>query len=481
MNDSTKKDPVQEKILSYLISDASSKVTNKLVSLTRTESNQHDLFLSIETFLENLDALKREIRDTQGWTVLRWHELFLRFRTLYSTMGALCTADHWQSPAFDMYGVDEAGDEKEKIIANFNDYKRDQHSVGALWEKTYAREYLTRSFVKTPTAFVTTSGMAALTAACLVVRKRLPLSYRIAVGEHSYFENKELFHMMFPKESIVFFDERHPEALRELRPHAVFVDVLANDPSVAVADMPKLWKALSAIKQHVDVVFDVTCISAVHWKMPVSVIHNARISVICFESLNKFHQYGMDRVTGGVMWSYGILDDALYTARDHAGVMMQESAVAQLPKPNKKVHRLYLARLQNNAMHIARTLASVHGGFTVHYPGLPKDAGYQAAKYGGYAGAFVSLEFTNKNRSMYKKTAAAILREATNRRVPVVAGTSFGLPVTRIYTWSPRSDFERPFLRIAPGLESSEQMKKVSDVLVYALAKKEITRISVPQ
>ena len=448
-------------ILSYLIDDAVRMLRSKEAVMSKNSTLADSIPYKIEAFTD----LKNELKKNPCMSISQWHILFQTCHELYSFLGAIRTADHWQSPSFAGINVDEVGDEQRHIIANLNDYKRDQHPLGVTWEQAYANAYLTRSFVSTPKAFATTSGMAALTVAALVIRTRLPESYRIAIGVHSYFENKELLHMMFPGATIKEFEEDDPETLKAIQPNAIFFDILANDPTMTVAHVSGIFGVAGRMNHHVDVVVDTTCASAIHFRMP-KIMRN--FSVIGFESLNKYHQFGLDRTTAGVCWAVGISEDTLYRVRDHAGVNIPEIAAASLPTPNRAMHAVYLRQLEMNALSIAQTLVRIPG-IKVSYPGLVSHPGHALAKKAGHFGSFVAVEFLNKSWQQYRKAMQKILIEAKKGGVPIVAGSTFGTPVTRIYSWTPRSAYEKPFLRISAGLEAPSEITWVGEVLGRAL------------
>lgn len=424
---------------------------------------------SIPHTIDRLIQLKEETKRNPRMSISDWHKLFQVCHELYGMMGAICTSDHWQSPAFDQVYVDEAGDERKQIISNVNDYKRDQHPIGIAWEKAYARAFLTHSFVTTPNAFATTSGMAALTVATLIVQERLPKEYRIAVGRHSYFENLELLHMVFPKQNLYMFDEDHADTLLSLRPHAVFFDLLANDPAMTVADAGGIIRIVGKMGYHVDVVIDTTCTSIAHLQVPVRFRMTDRISIIGFESLNKYHQFGLDRTTGGVIWAKGVMEDAIYRTRDHAGVNISENAAMMLPTPHKVLHTAYLQQLERNAHAIAYRLERL-SHIRVSFSGLPNHPDTRIAKRIGYTGSFVSISFPESGWRRYRTAMQKIMQIAKQSGVPIVAGSTFGMPITRVYTWTPRSAFEKPFLRIAAGLETPEEIARVCEVLEHALS-----------
>jgi len=451
-------DPVQETVLFYLISDAQ----KKLVAARKSGCPQ-DIHAEIRELEDAFAGLHGQVRAGMPDSVA-FHRLHTRCRHLYARMGGLLTAAHWQSPAFGYSVTDETGGEQKIIRANINDYKRDQHPTGVAWEKKFASGYIGRG---RPFVYATNSGMAALTVSALLVRQGLPRVYRIAVGKRSYFENKELLHMMFPRERIVFFDEQLPEELGSIRPHAVFADAVTNDPSMITTDFDAVVSASCTAGHPVTVVADVTCVSSLYFRMPKLPRLHTRVTFIGFESLNKFHQYGLDRVTGGVLWGYGVSSDAVYRVRDHAGVNIAEYAAAVLPTPNKYVLGTYLRRLEDNAAIVAKRLRGrVPGSVSVQYPGKPR-----GSKRALYAGSFVAVSMQNKDWRAYRTTLREILARAKKTGIPLVAGTSFGLPVTRIYTWTPRSRFEKVFLRISPGLESSQRMRELADCIADALVR----------
>lgn len=441
---------VQNRILSYLLDDAIRKLSRS--------HRRADAFIS----------LRDTLRKHPPSTVTAWHGMFRTCHGLYGELGGTLTSDHWQAPAFAAVGVDEAGDEAASIVANFNDYKRDQHGVGLAWEQAYAKEFLSGAFFRAPAAHMTTSGMAALMVAALVVRKRLPAEYRIAVGMHSYFENKELLSTVFPEHRITYFDEASPTSLSDIRPNAVFFDSLANDPSMTVADTSGILSVAGTFGHHTDVVIDTTCVSVAHVRIPLRTKLSGRVSVIGFESLNKFHQFGLDRVTGGIVWAMGIPAYTIYRMRDHAGVNIAEASAAAIPAPNASLHAAYLRRIESNALNLARALEDVPN-IRVVYPGLPSHRNYRLARASGYAGAFVSVEFPGSDWRRYRKALQRILSHAELAGLPIVAGTTFGTPVTRVYTWSPQSIFERPFLRVAPGLETPEEFSGISRLITGVL------------
>jgi hypothetical protein len=60
------------------------------------------------------------------------------------------------------------------------------------------------------------------------------------------------------------------------------------------------------------------------------------------------------------------------------------------------------------------------------------------------------------------------LEEARRRDVPLVAGASFGLDVTRIYATAVTSASAHPFVRISAGIEHEAGIEALGDCFIAA-------------
>lgn len=381
----------------------------------------------------------------------RFTEYFERCHELYGMLGGILSADHWQSPTFAGSVVSQSGDETKSIIANFNDYKRDAHDAGKLLEKLYGQTYAKQTLLRTPVVLSTVSGMAAFTVASLYIRSKMQKNEIVAVGEHSYFENKEVLEMIFPKESVIQFDEREPEVLREQSPRVIVVDTICNDPSVTVSDLKQLYTVIKSIHPNPFLIVDSTATTALDLPVP-------SFPSIFFESLNKFHQFGLDRVTGGMLVGYGMYYDELYRIRDHSGMSLPEASAMTIPTPQSSLMHRYLHTLRNNTDILRHEVEKV-SGIIVRVAATKKSP----------IGTFLSVEVPEHSFTLYRKVIQKALSLARKEKIPLLAGTTFGTPVTRLYTWTTRSKFERPFLRITPGLEDSEEIQKVGRIMRESL------------
>lgn len=441
----TRSDTLVRELLLYLIHDARKKLARKKNS-TQYTNTADSFFAAMEQSI---------IRETQ-WSFPRVHEWYVRCHEAYGLLGGALTADHWQSPSFAESGVSEAGDEERVIKANVNDYKRDMHTFGRTLENNYATQFAKKQLFGAPVTLAASSGMAAITMALIAAKIQKGQDVTIAVGEHCYFENKELVHMLFKKERIMMFDERNPLILRTRAPGVLLIDAVANDPALTVPNIRAMYKELSTMPHPPMLVIDTSVCGIADVPIPGPLTQPRSLMLV--ESLNKYHQFGLDRVTGGIITAYGIRYDDLYTIRDHAGLNISEQSAATIPTPDASLLKRYIHRLRQNAQLYKEALKKIDG-ISVK----------TADQNGKTIGSIVSVELGDKKSSTYRKIIQRAMSLARKNAVPLLAGTTFGTPVTRLYTWSTRSEFERPFLRISSGLEDTDAATRVATVLGEAI------------
>lgn len=402
-----------------------------------------------------LDSLYREKR-----------QLIADIHATIALAGSLVTSSHWQSPAIDQSQVDQRGALPGKILAHYNDYTRDQHVLGEVFEKRYRRQYVPVPFTIPVFTYATTSGMAALTTAALFVMGETPNESTILMGTSCYFETKQMLLSMFGKR-IVPVDVTDSDAIREAvianRPSAIFVDTIGNEPLMRVADIPSLITAMSLSRAgKTYVVADISASNMMH-----PLMRGARLpkgmTLIGVESQNKFLQLGFDRVTAGVVWGTGFTAMKLYDYRDHAGTIGTDATIAALPTPNRIIAHRYISRLGRNANLLAKLLRTntklIRKGITVVYP-----------ECDFFGGAYLMLSWKQHPFRTFDRYIRTVMSLAKKRNIALVHGTSFGFHTTRIYTVAMHTLYEKPFLRIAPGTETEAQMQDIYRLLIDAFS-----------
>lgn len=389
-------------------------------------------------------------------------------RTHIGLFGALITSTDWQSPTFAHAQFSLAGRQTGKIYATINDYKRDQHWDAYAYEQKFLNEHID-ALIKFPIhVFTTSSGMAAFTTILLFLigEKKLPGS--IVAGNSIYFENKGLLTQMFA-DKVIYADEQDLDSFISVihthDPSAIFIDSLTNAPRIISPDIPKLIRWLiSHVKQETYLVIDNTGLSVQLQPYKQILGRRTKLRIITFESLNKYHQFGMDRVTAGIITSYSRETGKLFDYRDHGGTNIIDSTAVTLPTPNRKWIETRLRRHARNARMLTLALRQWIGD----HPNHPvRDISYPSR------GSYLSLIFQPKKQtiSTYKRFVSAALSVAKKKGVNLTSGTSFGLNATRIYLTAVRSRPNTPFVRIAVGTEHTLNMERVIDVFIETLKK----------
>lgn len=373
-------------------------------------------------------------------------------------VGQVVTMSHWQSPAADQSHIDNVGSMRGKILAHFNDYTRDMHVLGTKFEKVYRDEYIPIPHTVPVFTFATSSGMAAMTTAALFVQGETPEG-NILMGTSCYFETKQLLKKLFGTRiceidlSIKIEAER---AFAKFSPVAIFADSIGNEPQMRIIDISTLI-TLAAKQSHKNTF--IIADSSVN-TINTTYIHGFTIpkgvTLIGVESQNKLLQFGLDRVTAGVVWGTGYISQKLYDYRDHAGTNCSDSTIATLPTPNRAIAKLYTQRLERNAHVLTSILRS-------NQKVVSKKVVVTYSPSRSTRSPYLILYWKQSLFHTYKQFIKTVMSEAKKSSFALVYGTSFGLTTTRIYEVAKHTLYERPFLRIAAGSETFEQIEALGE------------------
>lgn len=398
------------------------------------------------------DYLKKDLgrRDLHNWDEIR---------SAYMERAATQLKNDWQSPSYMHSLRSEAGRREGRIIGNINDYTRDQHDLSLNYEKKFASEYLPKMLLFPLEAYVTNSGMAALTTIITMLHMAHGTENTILVGKHSYFQNQELLVRSFAK--VILFDENDKSVWQELivkeQPLAVFVDTLCNESELTVPPVVEIAQKLRKLlggKGYI--VVDNSMLSIGYpWKELLK-YKSRNLTIIGWESLNKYYQFGLDRTIGGVVWASSIKARVgLSVARRHAGTIMSDIAVAMLPTPNRKVMRAYLNKIEKNKEIMKGTL----GG-----RGISANTQYE------FSGAQIVVKLSrNLSYEAIQRLIKRIIGKARKEQVQLTSGTSFGMPNSRIYLTARKTEFAQMFLRISVGTEEDGDILRLAKVIASSL------------
>lgn len=379
-----------------------------------------------------------------------WKEI----RESYLTRAIELVKGDYQSPSYLTSLESLAGRREGKIIGNINDYTRDQHDLSLSYEKKFVKEYLPRVSILPLEAYVTSSGMAALATVVMMLHREHGVEHAILVGKHSYFQNLELLSQSFAK--VIVFDENDKSEWQKLilkhNPLAVFVDTLCNETELTVPPVIEISKYMESGYLVVD---NTMLATGFPWKRLLKE-KSRKLTVIGWESLNKYYQFGLDRTTGGVVWGSSIKSSvALSCARRHSGTILPDINAAMLPSPSLKVMKKYLERIDENK----KLMTDLLDG-----RGVCANTTYS------FGGAQVIIKFPKKlNYVQIQRLIRKIISRAAKEKVQLVAGTSFGMPNTRIYLTARHTGFAQMFLRLSVGTEEKETIEKLGRIIASSL------------
>ncbi len=433
--------------ISYLLADIQAKLRVFLKDIAKNKKHIH------ETTYRQARAMAfqylSEISSTSDASEY--------VRTHMSLIGALITSTDWQSPSFAHTLHSQAGRETGKIYPTKNDYKRDQHWDAYKYEQAFLRENIDL-LIKLPMhVYATTSGMAAFTTILMFLLGEKKIMGNIVCGTSVYFENKGLLTELFT-DRLVVVDESNTEkvlaAIEKYNPSAIFFDSITNAPEIVVPDLSTIIKHLLGTRKETYLVIDNTGLSVQFQPFPKILGRKTNLRIIQFESLNKYHQFGMDRVTGGIIASYGLDTGKLFDYRAHTGTNITDIAAATLPTPNRKYLNIRLALHNKNSTFLATALRN----WIDQHP----DSSFEGISYPGI-GPYFTIKFKKRYVTIpsFKRFVKLALAIAKRHGVELISGTSFGLNTTRIYLTAVRSKPNAPFVRIAAGIEDPQPLCNV--------------------
>lgn len=422
------------------------------------------------TTFQGLASANRGLRHLQGL-----------IRINQSLAAGLITSTDWQSPSFMHSRYSQAGRQTGQIVGTISDYKRDHHKDAQGLEKQFRKEYIDGLGKSLATVLVTQSGMAALTTIINFILIEADPDRPILLGQHSYFENKFLLEPIFGKR-IVTVNEADTKAvlaaIKEHQPAAIFLDSLCNVAQIVVPDLPTIVTGLKKYStKQTYLIIDNTGLATSFQPLQQIAGKTTKVSLIVFESLNKYYQFGMDKTTGGVIWGFGKSVSQLHFIRMHSGTIMTDVATQLAPPPNRKRLTKRLHRFERNALLLAQLLSDSIANnpasplAKVVYPGLPNHHGFSWTNKLPFHGSFFVLGFKKPYAKVpiYQKLLKVIRSEAQKRNIDIIAGTSFGFDTTRVYLTALQTDITEPFFRVSVGTEPLWQISILYDVFIAAL------------
>jgi cystathionine beta-lyase/cystathionine gamma-synthase len=413
----------------------------------------------------DIDMLLAELRK-------EYIQTKLALRSAYREKGArLCLSD-WQSPAYNSSILLGTNRLCEGIAEHSWDYKRDGHLDALAYEENFVKEYLSHLGSHKLTAYLTNTGMAAVLTALHWLAHEANLGRSALAVRSMYFENLRLAHSLFPNLAQL----TSPTAaellafLRQANPSVVLCDPVTNSSKIESHDVQTIldW-ARHETTHELALVFDTTCLPSA--LLPPSVLADLpkTVSVLFVESLAKHHQFGMDSVTGGIVIAHmgDELQDSFRKTRVLLGTNISDSSVGALPRPNLETFTRRMRKHSRNVKLLAQSFNEEEDqGLISSISWLENGSNYDA----NYHGSCVTLNMHDQFRSLviYRQLEQKILELCLLRNHPISFGTSFGFDLSRLYITASATKFEEPFLRIAVGTETREEIEQLAQIITLA-------------
>jgi cystathionine beta-lyase/cystathionine gamma-synthase len=403
-----------------------------------------------------------------------------RLRTLQGIAAAAMTASEWQSPSFAHSGRSNAGTCTGAVRPHVDDYRRDRHPDAAAFEAEYLAAYVDPVAGLDLRALVTSCGMSAFATIVGFLQMEGKLDGPVVLGASAYHECRDLLRAMVPDDALVEVPEHPPAALPSAilrnRPAAVFLDSVGNAPGTLVTDVPGVVRAIEAAGRPSYLVLDNTALTCTVQPFRLAG-HGPQVRLIVFESLTKYAQFGLDRVTGGAILAEGSDAEDLDRYREHMGTNIADATVHAIPRPNRPALERRLLRIERNALVLARRIneaaGRAGGGVVVgaHHPALEDHPSFEIARTLRFRGGWFSIGFLRglDRPEVHHRFVDLALEEARRRHVPLVGGASFGLDTTRVYPTAATTRCGRPFVRVSPGIEHAAAIDGVAGVFASAV------------
>ncbi|MDB5224937.1 MAG: hypothetical protein JWO43_559 [Candidatus Adlerbacteria bacterium] len=406
-------------------------------------------------------------------------------RVLQSSLGATVTSGSWQAPSFTHTSFSEAGNRTGEVHVNQDDYVRDYYPAEEYYAQLFAKEYVDHPNRLPPRTLLTSSCMAALTTVLNNTFNSNNAGAYALVGATSYFQNKWVAEKLFPGK-VIYVDEFDTDNLlaqaAKYVPSVILLDSIAGTESLAMPHLERLIPELSRMLPPTStIVLDVTASATMHQPLRYLPIRPFGPKLVMIASLSKYYQFGFDRVTAGAIWTPMDLDLSLGITRRQLGTNIPDASLFALPMPCRPILDLRLKRMGRNARLLAERLDTytneVDGPIShMVYPSLPSYRGYSWTKDAAFHGGVCTFAFKPGKDSPAEQEAFAkrVFVEAKRRGIQLVGGAGFGYNTTRLYFISKQHVTAnlRPFVRIAAGTETLDEIDLLTEVFKSAMLSK---------
>jgi cystathionine beta-lyase/cystathionine gamma-synthase len=397
-------------------------------------------------------------------------------RILINIYASLAISHDFQSPSFSHSLTSMAGRQTGQIKGNINDYKRDVHLDSYEYEKIFLKEFIDAKFKFALRSFLVNSGMSAFSTILTYLQSIGKLNGKILLGKNVYFQNKQLICKMFG-DQVIEVEENNLLEIKEIitktKPCVIYFDSLCNSPDINKPDLTSIIDLLNKnCRIRTYLLIDNTLMSV--YFQPFKLVRRpGNLKIISFESLNKYHQYGLDRVTAGIITCQFSDSAGLYEYRKHCGSILTDFSTHLLPTPNRQFFEKRLQKLSENVQYLSSRINKISKSarnFNIDQIIYPKSSKSWDKKM-SFSGSFfnIRLKKSKQNPKNINNLINKVINLAQKRKVNIIAGTSFGFNTTRIYLTASHTAFAQSFLRIAVGTENKYRLNQIAEIISLAL------------
>lgn len=477
------------KQLRFLQLDAESIFTSHIRNATNVSlySPLHRyIFMRLDQIRKVVATTLKEIHKENLTTsshdryVVTKKECGIELREIRHIIAAEITRIEWQSPSFKASQEHQAGHNHQLVVPYVTDYKRDRHSDEIAYTNSFIKEYIENPNAIPIRTYLTNSGMSSISTVLGYLFMENVVIRGIMMGKSCYHENKQLVSGIFGNK-VIWFDEKDDEktikTIQQSKPDVIFIDSICNSAELYTPNVSRLLHFLVyEYLKPIHMVIDNTCLSVFGQYFKNVTPQSSHIGLIQVESLAKYHQYGQDRVTGGIILAYGLGSEKLSDYREHMGTNISDVSVYNIPKPDKTLQKLRLHRLERNASLMASALSEhlnehLHGLDSVVYPKLIAHPTKGISDLNGYYGSNLTFAFQKQCQSVtdFNRFQETLFAHARQENISIIGGTSFGFDTTRIYRVANHSAFTKPFVRLSLGTETYLEMTRLIGIIHTSL------------
>ena len=397
---------------------------------------------------KRIHLLKKKFNSRQNARYPLRFKIQTQLRRLDKSIISLYTNQSWQSPSL-------TSPYNQGINKPFTQYEYHRMDL----DRTRSQQKLNQHHKKLPQTFQETllvnSGMGAFTLIITTLLDHINQTKNyISVGKNSYFEILLFFKENTFIKSLFIAENNINEIIKKAEDSnciAINLDVITNTLHATTINLKTLFSNLKKIKRSTPLylLLDTTLAGpnfqcSDYLKTLPNFLH-----IMLYKSLQKFDQYGDDKVSGGMLTYITNKTNsplALNKYRGILGINIPEINIHSLCN-NKLITEKRYNRINRNGELIFKYLKQYKKEF-------------KKISFNNGGVVFIQYHYTSKNN--YEKKINSIIKHAFEQGLLICNSSSFGFNYTHLMYL----EYEHEkFIRLAPGMEFSSEIQTLNPLL----------------